>query len=68
MGFAIERQHSAALAAVIAMPYIRIQIQLQLAALISADRAIGVGEAWPPPPDVQTEKGGHVHDGKGKSL
>ena len=62
----VERQHSAAVLAVVTVPYVLFEIQIHLAPSISADRTIHIDEARPSPPDVQAEKGGYVHDVKGK--
>ena len=66
--FRIQRQHPAAHAAVIAAPDVFGEVQVQLAPLISAKRAVRIHGAGASPPDVQTEKRGDVHDVKGEIV
>ncbi len=62
----VQGQHSAALAAVVAAPDIFAQIEIHLSAAVATDRAVHIDIARPPPPDIQAEKGGHVHNRKGE--
>ena len=60
----IEGKHTAALAAVVTAPYVFLRADTQLAAAVAAERAVCINMARPSPPDWQTEKGDHIHDGK----
>ena len=66
--FRIQRQHPAALAAVIAAPDVFGEVQVQLAPLVSAKRAVRIDGAGTSPPDVQAEKRGDIHDVKGEIV
>ena len=67
VGLTVEGQHPAALAAVVAAPGVDLRVEAQLAPPVAADGAVGVNHAGlAPPPDVQSEEGGHVHDVEGK--
>ena len=62
----VQSQHPAALTAVVAAPDIFRQIKVHLPAAVTADGAVHIDMAGPSPPDIQTEKGSNVHNGKGK--
>ena len=50
----------------IAAPDIFSRIDIHSSATVTADRAVHIHMAGPFPPDIQAEKGGYVHDGKGE--
>ena len=67
MHSAVKWKHPAALAAMPTAPGIDIEIQPHLSAAVAADGTISVHHPGAPsPPDIQAEKGRHIHNGKGK--
>ena len=64
----VKGQHSAAFTAVVTAPQVFFRVQIHFPPAVTADGTIHVHLTGSPPPDIQAEEPGHIHNAKGEIM
>lgn len=64
----VKGQHSAAFTTVVTAPQVFCRVQIHFSPAVTADGTIHVHLTGSPPPDIQAEEPGHIHNAKGEIM
>ena len=64
----LKGQHSAAFTAVVTAPQVFFCVQIHFPPAVTADGTIHIHLTGSPPPDIQAEEPGHIHNAKGEIM